>query len=424
MINKTNHDILKYVGGSVSLEMQCPKLLWLKKNLPISCWKHAAHFFDLPDFLTWKCTGDDSRSLCSVVCKWNYDAEKGEWPKDYFEAIGLEDLVKDDFAKIGRKVLNSGQPIGTGLSMRAASDLGLLPNVPVAASLIDAHAGALALLGCNDELDLDSKMAMICGTSSCHMSLSASVLEVRGVWGPYKDAIMPDFYLHEAGQSATGLLLDELVKSHPAYGIAIRNSGLNRHLYEYLSAVVLGQMKEEQDLTTVHELTKDFHIWPDFHGNRSPLADHSLRGMLSGLTLTYDERNLAILYLSVLQGLAYGTRHIMEAMEKCGRKGFEGIFVCGGLSKNEIFLQSISDICNIPVFIPNEAESVLLGAAMLAASAAKVFPDVNSTVKAMAGKAHMISPNPELKSFHDRKYRVFLKMLDDQLAYRDIMRGE
>lgn len=424
MINKTNHDILKYVGGSVSLEMQCPKLLWLKKNLPISCWKHAAHFFDLPDFLTWKCTGDDSRSLCSVVCKWNYDAEKGEWPKDYFEAIGLEDLVKDDFAKIGRKVLNSGQPIGTGLSMRAASDLGLLPNVPVAASLIDAHAGALALLGCNDELDLDSKMAMICGTSSCHMSLSASVLEVRGVWGPYKDAIMPDFYLHEAGQSATGLLLDELVKSHPAYGIAIRNSGLNRHLYEYLSAVVLGQMKEEQDLTTVHELTKDFHIWPDFHGNRSPLADHSLRGMLSGLTLTYDERNLAILYLSVLQGLAYGTRHIMEAMEKCGRKGFEGIFVCGGLSKNEIFLQSISDICNIPVFIPNEAESVLLGAAMLAASAAKVFPDVNSAVKAMAGKAHMISPNPELKSFHDRKYRVFLKMLDDQLAYRDIMRGE
>lgn len=425
MINKTKHEILKYVGGSVSLEMQCPKLLWLKKNLPISCWKHAAHFFDLPDFLTWKCTGDDSRSLCSVVCKWNYDAERGEWPKDYFQAIGLEDVAQDGFSKIGRKVLNSGQPIGTGLSMRAANDLGLLPNVPVAASLIDAHAGALALLGCNDELDLDiqSKMALICGTSSCHMSISASVLEVRGIWGPYKDAIVPEFYLHEAGQSATGLLLDELVKSHPAYGIAIRNSGPNRHLYEYLSDV-LRQMKVEQDLTTVHELTKDFHIWPDFHGNRSPIADHTLRGMLSGLTLTYDERNLATLYLSVLQGLAYGTRHIMETMEKCGRKRFEGIFMCGGLSKNEIFLQVHSDICNIPVFIPNEAESVLLGAAILGASAAKVFPDVNSAVKAMAGKAHVISPNPELKSFHDRKYRVFLKMLDDQLAYRDIMRGE
>lgn len=424
VINSTKHDILKYVGGNVSLEMQCPKLLWLKKNLPISCWKHAKYFFDLPDFLTWKCTDDDSRSLCSVVCKWNYDAEKGEWPEDYFRTIGLEDLAQDGFSKLGRKVVHSGQAIGTGLTMRAADDLGLLPNIPVSASLIDAHAGALALFGCNDELDLEieGKLALICGTSSCHMSISDKFLEVQGIWGPYKDAIVPQYFLHEAGQSATGLLLDELVKSHPAYGVAIRNCGLNRHLYEHLSDV-LKMMKEEQDLPTVHELTKDFHIWPDFHGNRSPLADHTLRGMMSGLTLTYDERNLAVLYLAVLQSLAYGTRHIIEKMEAHGRRRFEGIFMCGGLSKNEIFVQVHSDICNIPVFIPDEPESVLLGAAILGAVAAKVFPDIDSAVRGMAGKGHMITPNAELKTFHDRKYRVFQKMLHDQLAYRDIMSG-
>lgn len=404
--------------------MQCPKLLWLKKELPISCWKHANYFFDLPDFLTWKCTGDDSRSLCSVVCKWNYDAERGQWPEDYFKAIGLEDLAKDGFNKIGRNVVQSGQPIGTGLSMRASADLGLLPNIPVSASLIDAHAGALALFGCNDELDLEieSKLALICGTSSCMMSISDRYLEIPGIWGPYKDAIVPQYFLHEAGQSATGLLLDELVKSHPAYGLAIRNSGPNRHLYEHLSDV-LQTMKEEQDLSTVHELTKDFHIWPDFHGNRSPIADHTLRGMLSGLTLKYDERNLAITYLAVLQSLAYGTRHIIETLEQSGRKRFEGVFMCGGLSKNEIFVQVHSDICNIPVFTPDEPESVLLGAAILGASAAKVFPDLDSAVRGMAGKGRMITPNAELKTFHDRKYRVFLKMLDDQLAYRAIMKG-
>lgn len=404
--------------------MQCPKLLWLKKNLPISCWKHAHYFFDLPDFLTWHCTGEDTRSLCSVVCKWNYDAERGEWPESYFQAIGLEDLAQDSFRKLGTRVVPSGQPIGTGLSMRAANDLGLLPNIPVAASLIDAHAGALALLGCNDELDLEleAKLALICGTSSCHMSISDKYLEVRGIWGPYKDAIVPQYFLHEAGQSATGLLLDELVKSHPAYGVAIRNSGPNRHLYEHLSDV-LRTMQAEQDLASVHELTRDFHIWPDFHGNRSPLADHTLRGMLSGLTLTHDERNLATLYLAVLQSLAYGTRHIVEKMEESGRRRFEGIFMCGGLSKNEIFVQAHSDICNIPVFIPREPESVLLGAAMLGASAAKVFPDMDSAVRNMAGKGQMVKPNVELKAFHDRKYRVFLKMLNDQLEYREIMRG-
>lgn len=28
-------------------------------------------------------------------------------------------------------------------------------------------------------------------------------------------------------------------------------------------------------------LTVDLHVWPDFHGNRSPLADPTLKGMVS-----------------------------------------------------------------------------------------------------------------------------------------------
>lgn len=60
-INATKHELLKYVGGEVSLEMECPKLLWLKNTMPETWWNSVGYFFDLPDFLTWKCTGDDSR---------------------------------------------------------------------------------------------------------------------------------------------------------------------------------------------------------------------------------------------------------------------------------------------------------------------------------------------------------------------------
>lgn len=59
-INKLRHPILKYVGGKISLEMETPKLLWLKNNLKES-WNRADLFFDLPDFLTWKATSSDSR---------------------------------------------------------------------------------------------------------------------------------------------------------------------------------------------------------------------------------------------------------------------------------------------------------------------------------------------------------------------------
>ena len=31
LINSTKHDVLRYVGGTMSLEMQPPKLMWLKQ---------------------------------------------------------------------------------------------------------------------------------------------------------------------------------------------------------------------------------------------------------------------------------------------------------------------------------------------------------------------------------------------------------
>lgn len=60
-INALGHSVLQFVGGKMSLEMQPPKLMWLKKNLSQQCWQKAHHFFDLPDFLTYKATGSKSR---------------------------------------------------------------------------------------------------------------------------------------------------------------------------------------------------------------------------------------------------------------------------------------------------------------------------------------------------------------------------
>lgn len=45
------------------------------------------------------------------------------------------------------------------------------------------------------------------------------------MWGPYKGAVLPDYYLHEGGQSATGILLDFIVKNHPAYSDALSKAG-------------------------------------------------------------------------------------------------------------------------------------------------------------------------------------------------------
>ena len=60
-INSKLNPVLEFVGGKISVEMQPPKLMWLKKNLREHCWDKARHFFDLADYLVYRSTGHDVR---------------------------------------------------------------------------------------------------------------------------------------------------------------------------------------------------------------------------------------------------------------------------------------------------------------------------------------------------------------------------
>ena len=46
----------------------------------------------------------DGRSMCSLVCKWLYEANESKrgWNAEFLRDIGLADLAADDFRKIGK----------------------------------------------------------------------------------------------------------------------------------------------------------------------------------------------------------------------------------------------------------------------------------------------------------------------------------
>ena len=113
----TGHDVLEYVGGTMSPEMQMPKLAWLKAHHP-STWQKATRFFDLPDYLSYRATGIDTRSSCTTTCKWTYlaheraqDGSRGRWAPDFLAQVGLADLAADGFARIGADVREVGARI-------------------------------------------------------------------------------------------------------------------------------------------------------------------------------------------------------------------------------------------------------------------------------------------------------------------------
>ncbi|KAJ1915726.1 hypothetical protein IWQ60_008347 [Tieghemiomyces parasiticus] len=511
----------RYLGGRVSVEMELPKILWLKEfcrayepaaSGTAGLWPRM-HFFSLPDFLTWRATGNPQRSACSLVCKWGYlpstsssaspnAAQDGGWDQAYLQDIGLGDLADDDYIRIGggggsrsaQLVSHAGDWVGN-LTPHAATELGLPESVRVGSAVIDAYAGwigtvaATAIPQPGDLIPepsadpLTHRLAMICGTSSCHLVAQPNPHFVSGVWGPYQSVTVPNLWLNEGGQSATGALLDFIVSSHPAFPVVYHaaetkvrqvtatrpaetdhnQTGLSpaptAAVYRYLNHMIVQALGREdtcdgKPYTGYLRLVGDarFHVLPDFHGNRSPISDASLRGALVGLDLEPQNTPAALVryYVAFVLALAYGTRQIIDQLTQGTRltsatKNMEidALVLSGGLAHNDFFVQVHADVTGRPVLVPQVpgAAEVLLGAAMCAYAAAQeegqdlaVLSDATGTsspvplvraMRTMAPTGHLVRPlcTLEDRHIHDRRYRVMCQMQQDQIRYQRIMEG-
>lgn len=105
IINATKHNLLQYVGGTMSIEMEIPKVLWLKNNMPKELFDRCK-FYDLVDALTHMATGTETRSFCSTVCKQGFvpvgvDGSVKGWQEDFLTEIGLADLAENNFMRLG-----------------------------------------------------------------------------------------------------------------------------------------------------------------------------------------------------------------------------------------------------------------------------------------------------------------------------------
>ncbi len=420
-INALRHPALKYVGGRISPEMQPPKLLWIKEHLP-KTWRRAAKFLDLADFMTYMSTGIDVRSLCTTVCKWTYLGHRDRWDRDFFRKVKLEELLWS--VKIGADVAPMGTYAGN-LTRNAADEFGLTTETKVAVGIIDAHAGGIGVFGMGrrrrlNGADFEQTLALIGGTSSCHMAVSHEPRFIKGVWGPYYSAMIPGMWLNEGGQSASGSLLDFIIRNNSIYPTITRNAA-KEHLtvYEFLNNVLDDLKRSERKGP---ELAREINILPYFLGNRSPHADPTARGIISGVTLDVSVEAVAKLYYATIQAIAYGTRHIIEEMNRHGYK-IARIHACGGGTKNPVWLQEHADVTGCEIILPKEPEAVILGSAMLAAVGAGKFSSVLEASRKMSGVGKIFRPNGKHKSFHDAKFRIFRKMYDDFKGYRNELAG-
>lgn len=394
--SETGHRVLDFAGGAISPEMAIPKLMWLKRNLP-HVWSRTGHLFDLADYLSWRASGSAARSQCTLTCKWSYLAHEAEgWQRDFLARVGLGDLI-------GRGSLpEHPSPVGTRLGPLteiAAAELGLSRECRVATGLIDAYAGALGVLGPHAlSSGNDGHMALIGGTSSCVMAISPEPITIRGFWGPYLGAALPGLWMTEGGQSATGALLDHVVRLHGAGGDPTPER--HRAIAERIEV-----LRAEQGEAFARRL----HVLPDLLGNRSPLADPSALGVISGLSLDASFDGLCALYWRSCVAIALGIRQIVEGFEQSGVP-VRTLHVTGGHTRNRLLMQSYADATGCTLLEPQIDEAVLLGTAMAAACAGGLFADLPTACLAMQHEMHSLGPDPEAVPHRLRDYRIFIEM--------------
>ncbi len=316
-----------------------------------------------------------------------------------------------------------GDRVGT-LSAKSAAELGLRAGIPVAVSVIDAHAGGIGLLG---------------GTLPGEKPRRR---RVRDSPGPDRR----DLELSHGGVARAALRerrVGSVLLRHAARYVADRRRAVRDRRADRSRAPVARALSELTELAQVRQttvyallnerlaelgagnavpgaLTRDMHVLPDHHGNRSPRADPSLRGMISGLKLSASVDQLALEYLATIQAIAHGTRHIIDTLNAHGYR-IETLLITGGDSKNPVFLREHADATGARLLLPREPEAVLLGSAILAARAADHFPSVVQAMAQMSSVQKVIEPSRAAHAFHEGKHRVFLRMHEDQLAYRKEM---
>jgi FGGY-family pentulose kinase len=320
--------------------------------------------------------------------------------------------------------------------------MGLPPGIAIGSGVIDAYAGWIGTVGAKVKLDSDTldtsapkndvsqaftRLAAVAGTSTCHLAMSEKPVFVNGVWGPYRDVLIPNYWMAEGGQSATGELLKHVIETHPAHQEALTIAEtFNANIYDYLNTH-LREMATAKNAPneTVSWLGRHFFFYGDLFGNRSPVADADMRGSVVGLSSDKSVDGLALYYYGTMEFIALQTRQIVETMNNSGHV-ISSIFMSGSQCQNEILMDLISSACDMPVLIPRYVHAAVVhGAAMLGAKAAshagggkgKDLWDIMDSMSKV-GRAVYPTKDASEKKLLDAKYKVFLQQCEDQQKWR------
>ncbi|AMP97562.1 Ribulokinase [Pedobacter cryoconitis] len=407
---KTNY--LKYVGGIYSSEWFWAKLLHVLKEDPAirsAIFSWVEHCDWIPFLLTG---GNDARKMKRSRCAAGHKALWAEEfdglpPEEFFSK--LDPLLSGFREKLFQDTYTSDEPAGT-LSEEWASRLGLSTDVVVGVGAFDAHMGAVG-----GQIS-PYYLCKIMGTSTCDI-LVAPLADldgklVKGICGQVNGSVIPGTMGLEAGQSAFGDVyawfknliswpLDHLLTQSDLIDQATAVA-----LKDELEAKIISSLSEQAELLGDNDYAELAIDW--LNGRRTPDANQELKGAISGLSLGTDAPRF---FRALAAATCFGAKSIVDRFKEQGVP-VKGIIGIGGVAKKSPYImQMMADVLEMPIKIHRFEHTCALGAAMFAAVAAGIHPNIETAMEIMGtGFEAEYQPNQKKKKMYNQHYQEYLAL--------------
>lgn len=374
----------KYEGGIYSSEWFWAKILHIiredeaVKNAAYTWMEHCDYMTyllaDHKDLKTFK------RSRCAAGHKamWHEDWN-GLPPKAFL--LKLHPYLADLRDNLYEDTYTSDQVAGH-LNKEWAKKLGLTTNTVIAVGTFDAHAGAIGA-----KVDQHT-LVRVMGTSTCDIMVSPPEIignnTVSGICGQVNGSVIPGFIGLEAGQSAFGDVLAWFkdVLNWPIDNLVMRSELLSEDqklkLQEEIETNFIKTLTDQAENVPLDEALPIALDW--INGRRTPDANQELKSAISGISLGTKAPHI---FKALVNAICFGSKLIVDRFESEGVR-IETVIGIGGVARKSPFImQTLANVLNMPIKVAESDQAPALGAAIYAAVASGVYPNVIEAGKVM-----------------------------------------
>ncbi|MGW3330417.1 glycerol kinase GlpK [Streptomyces rubiginosohelvolus] len=298
-----------------------------------------------------------------------------EWDEKILSSIGIP-------AEVLPEIRSSAEVYGNAKG-------GILDGVPVASALGDQQA---ALFGQTCFAEGEAKSTYGTGTFMLMNTGGTPVNSYNGLLTTvgYQIGDKPPVYALEGSIAVTGSLVQWMRDQ-------------------------MGLIKSAAEIETLASSVEDnggAYFVPAFSGLFAPYWRPDARGVITGLTRYVTKAHIA---RAVLEATAWQTREISDAMTKDSGVELTALKVDGGMTSNNLLMQTLADFLDAPVVRPMVAETTCLGAAYAAGLAVGFWPDTDA-LRANWRRAAEWTPRMDADT-RAREYKSWLKAVERTMGW-------